>query len=492
MDRLHVATLNIRNLADRWFERLPLLLADMAALQPDLLGLQEVVYVMQQDRLIGAAGEGRYGAVRGWAGRPEYGNSLLVREPLTATDVDRLDLGSQPVGTSGARRAARRRDGPRGRHPPAPPRARRRRSATSRPPRLLEWLDGGAGRRRDDPDGRLQRGSGRTEPGPPPGGGVPLGVRRGQRRRTRRDLAIGATAPGDGHRRRARVSRLHLAPRRGPRRPPRGSSSTGRTRRTRRSTRATTSGSPPSSRSGRGVPARHAPPRPPRRLAPRAREHARRLRGSAGHPGLRRPRVRRAGVGRRRPGRLPRRDPRSGCTGARTGSTRSASAALEALGVPTLAEVLRDGRPSAVPRRRAQGAILGTVVVELLAGARGPGAVERGRVVVRSRPRSKRVGHLAPAWPRWLNSHTLGSADDRDRAPPRLPGSGRRWRALDASSVALAQAAGLEVAAYTVRRRSTFDRLARLGRRRGLRRGRRARRHSGGAILPGRQQRRDT
>ncbi len=93
MDELHVATLNIRNLADRWFERLPLLLADMATLQPDLLGLQEVVYVMQQDRLIGAAGEGRYGAVRGWAGRPEYGNSLLVREPLLARDTARLDLG---------------------------------------------------------------------------------------------------------------------------------------------------------------------------------------------------------------------------------------------------------------------------------------------------------------------------------------------------------------------------------------------------------------
>jgi endonuclease/exonuclease/phosphatase family metal-dependent hydrolase len=93
MDRLHVATLNILNLADRWFERLPLILADMAALQPDLLGLQEVVYVMQQDRLIGAAGEGRYGAVRGWAGRPEYGNSLLVREPLVATEVERVDLG---------------------------------------------------------------------------------------------------------------------------------------------------------------------------------------------------------------------------------------------------------------------------------------------------------------------------------------------------------------------------------------------------------------
>jgi endonuclease/exonuclease/phosphatase family metal-dependent hydrolase len=93
MDSLHVATLNIRNLADRWDERLPLLLADMAALQPDLLGLQECVYALQQDRLIGAAGAGRYESTRGWAGRPEYGNALLVKEPLVAIDSERLDLG---------------------------------------------------------------------------------------------------------------------------------------------------------------------------------------------------------------------------------------------------------------------------------------------------------------------------------------------------------------------------------------------------------------
>ena len=92
-DRLQIATLNVRNLADRWDERLPLLLADMAALQPDLLGLQEVVFPLQQDRLIGAAGEGRYEAVRGWAGRPEYGNSLLVRAPLVGEAPSRLDLG---------------------------------------------------------------------------------------------------------------------------------------------------------------------------------------------------------------------------------------------------------------------------------------------------------------------------------------------------------------------------------------------------------------
>ena len=92
MDRLHVATVNIRNLADRWAERQGLLYADMAALQPDLLGLQEVVYPLQQDRLIGAAGEGHYSAIRGWAGRPEYGNSLLAKFPLEGTDYERLEL----------------------------------------------------------------------------------------------------------------------------------------------------------------------------------------------------------------------------------------------------------------------------------------------------------------------------------------------------------------------------------------------------------------
>jgi endonuclease/exonuclease/phosphatase family metal-dependent hydrolase len=91
--QLHVATLNILNLADRWPERLPLILADMSALQPDALGIQECVYPMQQDRLIGAAGEARYAALRGWAGRPEYGNSLLIRESLPATDEGRVDLG---------------------------------------------------------------------------------------------------------------------------------------------------------------------------------------------------------------------------------------------------------------------------------------------------------------------------------------------------------------------------------------------------------------
>jgi endonuclease/exonuclease/phosphatase family metal-dependent hydrolase len=92
MAQLTVATLNIRNIADRWSERLPLLLADMAALQPDVIGLQEVVFEAQQDRILGAAGVGRYGSFRGWAGRPEYGNAVLVKEPLQGLTSERFDL----------------------------------------------------------------------------------------------------------------------------------------------------------------------------------------------------------------------------------------------------------------------------------------------------------------------------------------------------------------------------------------------------------------
>lgn len=91
-DEVHVATLNLRNIADRWTERIPLLLADMAALQPDLIGLQECVFAVQQDRILGAAGEGRYASRRGWANRPEYGNAILGLEPLTLGDGDRLEL----------------------------------------------------------------------------------------------------------------------------------------------------------------------------------------------------------------------------------------------------------------------------------------------------------------------------------------------------------------------------------------------------------------
>ncbi|MGH2406677.1 MAG: endonuclease/exonuclease/phosphatase family protein [Candidatus Limnocylindrales bacterium] len=96
--RVRYLTLNLRNLMDRWPERLPLLLAEFAALQPDVAGLQEVVFPLQQDRLLGASGDGQYATRRVAAWRPEVGNSLLIREPLAfgltpETAADRLDLG---------------------------------------------------------------------------------------------------------------------------------------------------------------------------------------------------------------------------------------------------------------------------------------------------------------------------------------------------------------------------------------------------------------
>jgi hypothetical protein len=106
MARLHVATLNIRNLADRWDERLPLLLADMAALQPDVLGLQEVVYPLQQDRLIGRGGEGR---TRARAAGPD-GRSTGTRSSSAGRSRRRLRSGSTWV-CSGRRSGRRALDG---------------------------------------------------------------------------------------------------------------------------------------------------------------------------------------------------------------------------------------------------------------------------------------------------------------------------------------------------------------------------------------------
>jgi glycerophosphoryl diester phosphodiesterase len=137
------------------------------------------------------------------------------------------------------------------------------------------------------------------------------------------------------------------------------------------------------------------------------------------------------------------------------------AAALEALGIPTLAEVLAmAGRRPFLDVELKE--VLGPVVVELLAGARGPGL---SNAVVSSFEVAalERVGHLAPAWPRWLNSHTLGTAEIDTAVRLGCRGVAIQWRALDEGSVARAQAAGLEVASYTVRRRATFDRLARLG-----------------------------
>ena len=230
----------------------------------------------------------------GWAGRPEYGNSLLVKAPLTATDADRLDLGLSRVRAPGPRgrcRAARRSLFAVTHLHHLPDAARGAAAPGGGAARLAGRV---AAPRRDDRGRRLQRGSagaramrGCARPGSASAYAAANGA----------EPAVtwpsGLQAPGDGHRRRPGLPRLHLAPRRRRASRMRGSCSTGRRSAIRRSTRRTTSASPRACGAGRARCAPGAPPRPSRRLAAGAGEHARGAGGGAGRPRLRRRRVRR-------------------------------------------------------------------------------------------------------------------------------------------------------------------------------------------------------
>jgi glycerophosphoryl diester phosphodiesterase len=135
--------------------------------------------------------------------------------------------------------------------------------------------------------------------------------------------------------------------------------------------------------------------------------------------------------------------------------------ALADLGVPTLASVL-----AALPHRAFLDVELkgrhDRAVVEVLAAGRGPGLVN---AVVSSFDVQtlKRIAGLVPLWPRWLNAHdlepaTIGIATDLECRAISV-----EWHAIDRDGLERARAAELQVAAWTVRRRATAARLARLG-----------------------------
>lgn len=135
--------------------------------------------------------------------------------------------------------------------------------------------------------------------------------------------------------------------------------------------------------------------------------------------------------------------------------------ALGELGIPTLAEVL-----AAVPRRAFLDVELkgdpGRAVVEVLAAGRG--AELHGAVVSSFDPAAlERVGGLAPAWPRWLNASDLDPATIAAALDLGCRGIASEWHAIDPGSARRVRRAGLDLAAYTVRRRPTYRRLAGLG-----------------------------
>jgi glycerophosphoryl diester phosphodiesterase len=135
--------------------------------------------------------------------------------------------------------------------------------------------------------------------------------------------------------------------------------------------------------------------------------------------------------------------------------------ALEEVGVPSLADAL-----AVIPHRAAVDVDLkgrhDRAVVEVLASGRGPGLVNG--VVSSFIPETlERVAGLAPGWPRWLNAHEMSSAKIQEAADLECQAISADFHAIDAGSVAAARAAGLEVVAWTVRRRTTYGRVQRLG-----------------------------
>ena len=135
--------------------------------------------------------------------------------------------------------------------------------------------------------------------------------------------------------------------------------------------------------------------------------------------------------------------------------------ALEGHGVPTLEAVL-----AAIPRRAFLDVELkgdpGRGAVDVLTAGRGPG-LERAVVSSFEPDTLERVGRLAALWPRWLNAMDLSDEAIRTATELGCRGISVDWRAIDVRSFARARAADLDVGAWTVRSRPTYQRLERLG-----------------------------
>ncbi|MEX1169651.1 MAG: glycerophosphodiester phosphodiesterase [Chloroflexota bacterium] len=131
------------------------------------------------------------------------------------------------------------------------------------------------------------------------------------------------------------------------------------------------------------------------------------------------------------------------------------------LGIPTLEDVLRSaGRHPFLDVEFKVDA--GPAGIEVLAAGRGP---ELHNAVISSFDRRALEGvmHRAPTWSRWLNATELDGSTVAAALALGCRGVSVEWHALDTASIARGRAAGLEIAAWTVHRRPTYDRLARLG-----------------------------
>ena len=88
MDRVRVLTLNIWNRQGPWEDRLPMIRRGIAALQPDLIGLQEIIFSegrSQADDIregLPVAYEAAFGQAHDLGGGVAFGNAILSRWPI--------------------------------------------------------------------------------------------------------------------------------------------------------------------------------------------------------------------------------------------------------------------------------------------------------------------------------------------------------------------------------------------------------------------------
>ncbi len=134
---------------------------------------------------------------------------------------------------------------------------------------------------------------------------------------------------------------------------------------------------------------------------------------------------------------------------------------LEGLGVPTLAAAL-EAIPHGAFVDIELKAPVAAAAVEVIAAGRGP---ELRRAVVSSFDPLilDGVARRAPGWPLWLNTETLDAETVAVATGLGCSGVAVEWHAIDRAARVRASSAGLDVAAWTVRRRATFDRLAGIG-----------------------------
>jgi len=145
-------------------------------------------------------------------------------------------------------------------------------------------------------------------------------------------------------------------------------------------------------------------------------------------------------------------------------AARLTAAELAGHGVPTLAEVMA-ACPSDAFLDLELKEDLGRVALRPIHAARGRSDGTLAGAVISSFDAATlaAVRRFAPAWPCWLNSRWLSDRAIRAAAALGCTAIAAEWHRIDGGRVARARAAGLDVAAWTVRDAAVRDRLGALG-----------------------------